>query len=118
SLMKGLLGFVLPLVVIGAYSTLIDGWRGLSQDLLRGSFAHRMAALIDRHRWFFNWYTPIALIVAIPLYYWPFAVSHAETGSTHGLYMVYRENVERFFAPFDHVGPIYLYAYVIFGLMA
>jgi 4-amino-4-deoxy-L-arabinose transferase-like glycosyltransferase len=32
--------------------------------------------------------------------------------------MVYRENVERYFAPFDHRGPIYLYVYVIFGLMA
>ena len=32
--------------------------------------------------------------------------------------MVYRENVERYFEPFDHVGPIYLYIYVIFGLLA
>ena len=118
SLMKGLLGFALPLVVIGAYSSLVDGWRGLAQNLLRGSFVGRLRALIGRNRWFFNRHTPIALLIAIPLYYWPFAVSHAETGSTHGLYMVYRENVQRFFAPFDHVGPIYLYAYVIFGLMA
>ena len=32
--------------------------------------------------------------------------------------MVYRENVVRFFHPFDHRGPIYLYVYVIFALMA
>ena len=31
--------------------------------------------------------------------------------------MVYRENVVRFFHPFDHRGPIYLYCYVIFALM-
>ena len=32
--------------------------------------------------------------------------------------MVYRENVQRYFDPFDHSGPIYLYTYVIFALMA
>src|SRR5215510_7825273 len=32
--------------------------------------------------------------------------------------MVWRENVVRFFRPFDHRGPIYLYVYVIFALMA
>jgi uncharacterized membrane protein len=85
SLMKGLLGFALPVLVIGAYSTLADGWRGLAQDLFRGSFGGRLRALIGRNRWFFNRHTPIALLIAIPLYYWPFAVSHAETGSTSRL---------------------------------
>jgi 4-amino-4-deoxy-L-arabinose transferase-like glycosyltransferase len=32
--------------------------------------------------------------------------------------MVYRENIRRFFDPVNHRGPIYLYAYVIFLLMA
>ena len=32
--------------------------------------------------------------------------------------MVLRENVLRFVEPFDHKGPIYLYAYTIFVLMA
>jgi hypothetical protein len=32
--------------------------------------------------------------------------------------MVYRENIVRFFQPFDHRGPIYLYLYVILALMA
>jgi hypothetical protein len=39
-------------------------------------------------------------------------------GSEKGLQMVFRENVTRFFEPFDHRGPIYLYLYVIFALMA
>src|SRR6202011_2058808 len=39
-------------------------------------------------------------------------------GTQKGLAMVYRENVVRFFEPFDHRGPIYLYVYVIFALMA
>ena len=118
SLMKGLLGFILPLVVIGSYATLTDGWRGFADNFLRGSFADRLRSLIRRHRWFFNRYSPAAMALAIASYYWPFAISYAKTGSTNGLYMVYRENVERYFAPFDHVGPIYLYTYVIFGLMA
>ncbi len=32
--------------------------------------------------------------------------------------MVMQENVVRYFRPFDHRGPIYLYVYVIFALMA
>jgi 4-amino-4-deoxy-L-arabinose transferase-like glycosyltransferase len=118
SLMKGLLGFVLPIVVIGSYSCLADGWAELGRRLLNGPIAARARWVIERNRWFFNWRTPIAIAIAGGLYYAPFAVSRAETGSGHGLYMVYRENVERYFEPFDHRGPIYLYTYVIFALMA
>ncbi|MGO9264940.1 MAG: ArnT family glycosyltransferase [Candidatus Binataceae bacterium] len=118
SLTKGLLGFVLPLLVIGVYSSIADGWSALREDLLQGSFARRLNRLIERNRWFFNWSTPLAIGAAVAIYYWPFAISHMRTGSTKGLSMVYRENVERYFEPFDHVGPIYLYVYVIFGLLA
>jgi 4-amino-4-deoxy-L-arabinose transferase-like glycosyltransferase len=45
-------------------------------------------------------------------------MSDRAVGSDKGLWMVYRENVVRFFHPFDHRGPIYLYVYVIFALMA
>jgi 4-amino-4-deoxy-L-arabinose transferase-like glycosyltransferase len=118
SLTKGLLGFVLPLVVIGSYASLADGWAVLAEETLHGSFSQRLNCVIARQRWFFNWFTPLAIVLAALIYYWPFAVSHAETGSAKGLAMVYRENVVRYFAPFDHVGPFYLYAYVIFALMA
>jgi 4-amino-4-deoxy-L-arabinose transferase-like glycosyltransferase len=118
SLMKGLLGFVLPIVVIGSYSCLADGWTELGRRLLNGPMAARARWMIERNRWFFNRRTPIAIAIAAAIYYAPFAISHAETGSSHGLYMVYRENVERYFEPFDHRGPIYLYTYVIFALMA
>lgn len=118
SLTKGLLGFVLPLLVIGVYASVADGWSALGRDLLQGSLIRRANRLIERNRWFFNWYTPLAIGAAAVIYYWPFAVSHLRTGSTKGLAMVYRENVERYFEPFDHVGPIYLYIYVVFGLLA
>jgi 4-amino-4-deoxy-L-arabinose transferase-like glycosyltransferase len=118
SLTKGLLGFVLPLVVLGSYSCFADGWNAFPANVFHGSIATRVRWLVDRNRWFFNWWTILAIAIAGLIYYAPFSVSHAETGSDHGLYMVYRENVERFFKPFDHRGPVYLYLYVIFELMA
>src|SRR5277367_1235083 len=118
SLTKGLLGFVLPILVIGAYSSLHDGWAQLFEEISRGSFIDRIQRLIDRNRWFFNWYTVAGIAVGGFVYYLPFEISARMMGTQKGLAMVYRENVVRFFHPFDHRGPIYLYVYVIFGLMA
>jgi 4-amino-4-deoxy-L-arabinose transferase-like glycosyltransferase len=118
SLTKGLLGFVLPLLVIGAYSCLRDGWSQFLQEILTGSLADRVRKLIERNRWFFNWYTVVGIAVGGFVYYLPFEISARMMGTQKGLAMVYRENVVRFFHPFDHRGPIYLYVYVIFGLMA
>ena len=118
SLTKGLLGFVLPILVIGAYSCLRDGWAQLFQEISRGSLIDRMQRLIDRNRWFFNWYTVAGIAVGGFVYYLPFEISARMMGTQKGLAMVYRENVVRFFHPFDHRGPVYLYVYVIFGLMA
>jgi 4-amino-4-deoxy-L-arabinose transferase-like glycosyltransferase len=118
SLMKGLLGFVLPIFVIGVYSLVADGWLEIRNHLMRGPVASRIQWLVERNRWFFNWRTSVAVGLAATLYIAPFAISFALTRSASGIYMVYRENLERFFAPFDHRGPIYLYAYVIFALMA
>ncbi|MDX1901661.1 MAG: glycosyltransferase family 39 protein [Gammaproteobacteria bacterium] len=54
----------------------------------------------------------LALIPALILYYLPFWAS-VHFGSTHynenGLTLVWRENVLRYFEPFDHKGPIYTY---------
>jgi 4-amino-4-deoxy-L-arabinose transferase-like glycosyltransferase len=118
SLMKGLLGFVLPIMVIGVYSVFADGWLELERRLLHGALASRINWLVGRNRWFFNWHTIVAVASAAVVYGAPFIISHASSGSARGIHMVYRENVERYFAPFDHRGPIYLYVYVIFGLMA
>src|SRR5260370_13193591 len=118
SLTKGLLGFVLPVLIIGTYSCLADGWGELGRRMLRGALAERIRWIVSRNRWFFNWRTVIAAAMGFAVYYTPFAISRMQTGATTGLQMVYRENVERFFEPFDHRGPIYLYVYVIFALMA
>jgi len=54
----------------------------------------------------------LAALPALILYLLPFWVS-AKTGGTHyqenGLMLVWRENVLRYFQPFDHKGPIYTY---------
>ena len=115
---KGLLGFVLPILTIGSYCLLADGWDELYRRLGAGSLAARWRWMVERNRWFRNWRTPFAIAIALLVYLTPFVISHRETGSEHGIYMVYRENVKRYFAPFDHRGPIYLYTYVIFALMA
>jgi len=118
SLTKGLLGFVLPIVVIGAYSCLAEGWHQFYDGVSIGSFWQRVNWLVSRNRWFFNLKSIPAIALAGAVYAVPFAISSAKTGSGAGFYMVYRENVVRFFHPFDHRGPVYLYVYVIFALMA
>ncbi|MGO9606826.1 MAG: ArnT family glycosyltransferase [Candidatus Binataceae bacterium] len=118
SLTKGLLGFVLPLMTIGIYCVLADGWRELGDRLLKGPLAARIRWVIGRNRWLFNWKSILAIALGFAIYYAPFALSHQAQGSEKGLRMVWRENVVRFFRPFDHRGPIYLYVYVIFALMA
>lgn len=118
SLTKGLLGFVLPLLVIGSYSLLADGWRNLTQEILHGPLKARLGWFVTQNRWFFNYKTLLAMGVAVCVYALPFAVSAALMGSNIGPSMVVRENITRFFEPFDHRGPFYLYGYAIFELMA
>jgi 4-amino-4-deoxy-L-arabinose transferase-like glycosyltransferase len=118
SLTKGLLGFVLPIMTIGVYCLLASGWTDLLGYLLTGPISARARWIIDRNRWLFNWKSVIAVALGAAIYYAPFSVSHHAEGSAKGLRMVWRENVVRFFHPFDHRGPIYLYLYVIFALAA
>lgn len=52
------------------------------------------------------------MVFAAAVYVFPFWLSaHFSTAgySENGLYLVYRENILRFFQPFDHKGPIYTY---------
>jgi 4-amino-4-deoxy-L-arabinose transferase-like glycosyltransferase len=118
SLTKGLLGFVLPLMTIGVYCLLSSGWGDLSDYLLTGSIGARIEWLIHRNRWLINWKSPLAILIGAVIYGAPFTMATHPQGADKGLWMVWRENVVRFFHPFDHRGPIYLYVYVIFALMA
>jgi 4-amino-4-deoxy-L-arabinose transferase-like glycosyltransferase len=114
SLTKGLLGFALPLLVIGLYSTLSSGAATSRQA------SHRtwLNLLVTRNRWLFNRHSLLAILLGLAVYLLPFLLSCVVTGSTEGLGMVYRENIRRFYAPVNHRGPIFLYAGVIFLLLA
>lgn len=89
SLLKGLIGFVLPGLIL-------------------------LPHLLSRGRWkrHLNPRLCLALLMAALLYMVPFVLSHlygAPTYGESGLYLVFRENVVRFFNPFDHQGPLYTY---------
>ena len=118
SLTKGLLGFALPGLVIVSASCLSRGWHDLRAGVSTGTLRRRLSWFVERNRWLFNWKSLAAIAVGAFMYVIPFAISQRQTGSDLGLYKVYRENVVRFFHPFDHRGPVYLYLYVIFALMA
>jgi 4-amino-4-deoxy-L-arabinose transferase-like glycosyltransferase len=117
SLTKGLIGFALPLFILGLYSLLGEGAGVAYRRLALGPLRVRLHWIGERLRWLFNLKTPIAITAAATLYFVPFAISQSRTHSDAGLYMVFRENVVRFFDPFDHRGPVYLYLYVLFVLM-
>lgn len=55
----------------------------------------------------------LAMVPAAIVYVLPFWASSHFGGTSHyqenGLYLVYRENILRYFQPFDHKGPIYTY---------
>ncbi|NOY53459.1 MAG: phospholipid carrier-dependent glycosyltransferase [Deltaproteobacteria bacterium] len=92
SLTKGLLGFALPLAVVVPYLILRkEGHTVRNRHLLP------------------------ALLIAVALYLLPFLI---EPATNRSLYLVFRENILRFFAPFDHKEPVYYYLYEIFLIFA
>ena len=73
---------------------------------------------MDSNRWLFNRWTLVAAPLGIAVYLLPFVLAAERTGSRIALEMVWRENVRRFVAPHNHVGPVYLYLGVILVLAA
>jgi 4-amino-4-deoxy-L-arabinose transferase-like glycosyltransferase len=108
SLTKGLLGFVLPILIIASYSALQMSTAGEQRGL----------AFFRAQRWLFQPWSLLAIPLAVAVYLTPFLLSYAMEESSEGLAMVYRENIRRFYDPVNHQGPMYLYVYVIFMLMA
>ncbi|MES2218830.1 MAG: glycosyltransferase family 39 protein [Pseudomonadota bacterium] len=89
SLCKGLVGAIVPLIVI-------------------------FPDLLQRQQWknHLRWSFLFAMLPALIVYVLPFwASSHVASDGygESGLMLVYRENVLRYFQPFDHKGPIYTY---------
>src|SRR5882724_4124375 len=75
SLTKGLQGFALPLLVIGVYSLIAQGWRNLAEKLLHGSLKDRVAWFVTQNEWFFNRKTLLATMIAGLIYASTFAAS-------------------------------------------
>lgn len=89
SLCKGLVGFIVPLIAVLVDVCLHQSWK---QYLRLPIF--------------------LSTIPGIVIYLTPFVASSWWGGQEYGqsgLYLVYRENVLRYFQPFDHQGPIYTY---------
>ncbi|MGH7864820.1 MAG: ArnT family glycosyltransferase [Candidatus Binataceae bacterium] len=118
SLTKGLVGFALPIAIISTYSCFADGWPALRDALTIGPLRARLRWLVERNRWLFNASSLAGIAIAMTLYAAPFVVSGISHEWERGVGRVVRENFLRFFNPFDHRAPVYLYAYAIFALAA
>ena len=93
SLMKGLTGFVFPLLIILPDLLITGGWRKL--------LTPKSCFLVF-----------LSLIPALLLYVAPFmasAVMGGEGYGENGLLLVYQENILRFLKPFDHTGSVFTY---------
>ncbi len=89
SLCKGLVGAIVPLIAVAIDIQLQQSWkRHLRLSLL-------LAAL------------PAIVIYLLP--FWASSYVGGESYGENGLYLVYRENILRYFEPFDHQGPLYTY---------
>lgn len=89
SLCKGLVGAIVPLIAVLTDMVLQKSWK---QHLRLPLFLSALPALI--------------------VYLFPFWLSSSFGGESYGqngLYLVYRENILRYFQPFDHQGPVYTY---------
>ncbi|WAH56796.1 glycosyltransferase family 39 protein [Pseudomonas silvicola] len=89
SLLKGLIGFILPGLML-------------------------LPHLLGEGRWktHLNLRLPLAMALALALYMLPFLLSHLYGQPAYGesgLALVVRENLVRFFQPFDNFGPAYTY---------
>lgn len=89
SLCKGLVGAIVPMLVILPDLLMQKEWK----KHLRWSFCLSIV--------------PAAIVYLLP--FWASAHFGNSGYGQNGLYLVYRENILRYFQPFDHKGPIYTY---------
>ncbi len=73
--------------------------------------------LIRQSRWksYVSWPHFAALAAALGVYFAPFAYSEMTRSGYRvgGLFMVLHENIVRYFRPFDHIEPFYVYFYYL-----
>ncbi len=110
SLMKGLLGFAVPIFVFGVHALWV-AWADAPERSARAL----LARFVAESRWLVHPAALVAVPLAVALYALPFALSPR---ASEGVAMVVRENLARFVAPHNHKGPVYLYFGVIVALAA
>ncbi|MBW1660029.1 MAG: glycosyltransferase family 39 protein [Deltaproteobacteria bacterium] len=94
SLMKGLLGFVLPSLAVFPYLFIKDRRIFLKKRFILHSFC--------------------GVVTGVALFLVPFILDYQLTHSDMSLYLLFKENIIRFFHPFDHKEPFYFYFYYVF----
>ena len=97
ALMKGLPAVVVPLLAVVTDVVIENRWRRVL------TLSHALA-----------------LVIGLSVYLAPFwyaSQTSPETYGASGLALVFRENIVRFFQPFDHKGPVYLYLYYLPALL-
>ncbi len=94
SLMKGLLGFVLPSLGVFLYLLARNRRIFLNKRFLRHLVSAFTAGLV--------------------LFLIPFLLDYGTTHSEMSFYLLFKENIVRFFHPFDHTAPFFYYFYYIF----
>jgi 4-amino-4-deoxy-L-arabinose transferase-like glycosyltransferase len=93
ALTKGLPAVVVPMLAVVTDVAIHNRWR----QVLKPS--HGLAVVIG-----------LAVYIAP---FWYAARTSPDTYGASGLALVFRENIIRFFQPFDHKGPVYLYMYYL-----
>lgn len=89
ALCKGLVGAIIPCIAV------------FTDMVIQQSFKKHL-----------RWSLLLAILPAGVIYLLPFIASSYIGGEAYGqsgLYLVYRENILRYFQPFDHQGPLYTY---------
>lgn len=114
SLTKGLLGFVLPLIVLTVYGA----WTTWALRDNQSEDRSWWSSFVANNQWLFNRWSYLAIPIGVITYMFPFLAAAARTQDAVGLEMVWRENIQRFVSPQNHTAPIYLYVGVIFVLAA
>jgi len=89
--------------------------------LLKGLIAPSMIVMIllpmglYKNYWIkhLKWSVLVSIIIGLIIYFTPFAISayfdHMTGYTQSGLWEVFNENINRYFRPFDHKGPVYTY---------
>jgi 4-amino-4-deoxy-L-arabinose transferase-like glycosyltransferase len=103
---KGLVGPAVIFISIGFCSTI-----ELFIDMRRKDFAmnHFVEHAFHRFRWVLSWPGMLGILAGCALFIGLLLAPVVATGSWQSVNLMWKENVLRFFLPFDHIEPPYIY---------